>query len=106
MADKKDRLNKYKEMYSEFVTKMCKLHNAHVAYVNRPNRATTKNLKFAINDLKRLTIPTRKILDDIQKVLIQDKIDQVANNKKERAEASARYQERKRKRMEKNGHNN
>ena len=105
MKQKKDMLNKYRDMYADIITKMCNLHNAHVAYVNRPNRVTTKKLKFAINDLKRLSIPTRRILDDIQKILIEEKKIQVETNKQARAEASARYQARKLKRMEKNGHN-
>jgi translation elongation factor EF-Tu-like GTPase len=90
MTSKKDLLNKYKDMYSDHVTKICNLHNANLAYLKYPNRTTTKKLKFAINDLKSLAIPTRRVLDEIQTILIQEKIDQVATNKRIRAETTAR----------------
>lgn len=60
------RINKYKELYDEYLRLLVEVHNANIEYRRRQNRLTTKRLRKALSDLRALTLPIRQEIQSVQ----------------------------------------
>lgn len=87
------RINKYKELYAEYLNLLVEVHNANIEYQRRQNRLTSKRLRKAMSDLRALTLPIRQ---EIQRVQLEINEETKAN--------FARLQQLKKENN--NGHNN
>lgn len=61
------RLNKYNELYTEYLKLLVELHNANLDYQRRQNKVTTKRLRKVLKQLTDSLRPIRDEIQDIQK---------------------------------------
>jgi hypothetical protein len=61
------RLNKYNELYTEYLKLLVELHNANLDYQRRQNKVTTKRLRKVLKQLTDSLRPMRDEIQDIQK---------------------------------------
>lgn len=90
MATKEELLNKYKEMYKDYISKVCEVHNAHMYYLESPNRVRSKRLKFAINAVKNACTPMKASLDATKKEIIRIQAEEKRVREQKKAEKAAK----------------
>ena len=60
-------LNKYTEIYKEFLDKVTELHNAHIGFTQKPTNKSCLRLRKAISALKEHMVPFRMEVVDLQR---------------------------------------
>ena len=60
-------LDKYTEIYKDFLDKVTELHNAHIGFTQKPTNKTCLRLRKAISALKEHMNPFRMEVVDLQR---------------------------------------
>jgi|AntAceMinimDraft_11_1070367.scaffolds.fasta_scaffold00035_12 predicted nucleic acid-binding Zn-ribbon protein len=60
-------LEKYTEIYKEFLEKVTELHNAHIGFTQKPTNKSCRRLRKAIGQLKEHMNPFRMEVFQLQK---------------------------------------
>jgi hypothetical protein len=60
-------LDKYTEIYKEFLDKVTELHNAHIGFTQKPTNKSCLRLRKAISALKEHMVPFRMEVVDLQR---------------------------------------
>ncbi len=60
-------LEKYTEIYKDFLDKVTELHNAHIGFTQKPTNKSCLRLRKAISALKDHMIPFRMEVVDLQR---------------------------------------
>ena len=60
-------LDKYTEIYKEFLDKVTELHNAHIGFTQKPTNKSCLRLRKAISALKEHMNPFRMEVVDLQR---------------------------------------
>ena len=97
-------LNKYDKVYSEFIDKVAELHNAHIAFKNKPTHEPSLRLKRAITNVQDHMYAMRTEVMSFREAYTAEQKRLWADYKKqlrEKEEAKARRKEEREKRKQK-----
>jgi hypothetical protein len=85
-----DRLNKYKDMYSEYIKLLVEVHNLHVQWLSFPNRSNTWDYKMAVAKVKKMSNTMYLDIQDIQRLVNARQKERYAEGKAKRQAMLAR----------------